>query len=137
MISDHQFRKTVEKIIEQDQRYDIEAYAFINAAVRHTAGKLPKDRRTRNISGRQLLEGVGEFAVEQFGPFALEVLRSWGLNNCRDIGRVVFNMVDHKLLAKSRDDSIDDFNSGLDFDQVFQAPFRPAAESPRSKQVIA
>ncbi len=54
------------------------------------------------------------------------VLEEWGVKNCRDFGEIVFNMVEHSLLAKTEKDTRDDFNNGYDFTDAFRKPFWPA-----------
>lgn len=125
---DEKFTSTVERIVGNDPRYSSDAYAFISDAVLYTTKKLESEAKSqrRHISGKELLEGIKEFAIQQFGPMAPEVFRSWGLNNTLAIGHVVFNMVNNQLLGKSKEDSIEDFKNGFDFDTEFAKPFLPA-----------
>ena len=53
------------------------------------------------------------------------VLESWGVNNCEDIGNLVFNLVEAGVFSKTERDTLDEFRAGFDFDEAFQAPFRP------------
>lgn len=125
---DEKFTTAVDKIVIQDPRFDSEAYAFISDAVLYTTNKIESDSShpsKQHITGRQLLEGIKEFAMQQFGPIAPEVLRHWGLNDSMAIGHVVFNMVDNQLLGKTQNDTIDDFKNGFDFDMEFAKPFLP------------
>lgn len=124
---DEKFTATVDRIVDQDPRYAAEAYAFISDAVLYTTKKLEAEShpQKRHITGKELLEGIKEFAMQQFGPIAPEVLRHWGLNDTMAIGHVVFNMVNNHLLGKSQEDTIDDFRNGFDFDMEFSKPFLP------------
>ena len=126
-MKDEKFTSAVEQIVRYDTRYAVEAYSFISDAVLYTTRKKEAESRMqkRHISGKELLQGIKEFAVEQFGPIAPEVLRYWGLNNSLAIGNVVFNMVNKKLLGKSQEDTIDDFRVEFDFDSEFAKPFLP------------
>jgi uncharacterized repeat protein (TIGR04138 family) len=124
---DEQFITTVEKIITDDPRFAEEAYEFISDAVIYTTRKIEKkDNTKRHISGQELLEGIKDFAISQFGPLTQDVLESWGITDTISIGHIVFNMVDHKLLGSTEDDSIDDFKNGFDFTSAFTSPFLPA-----------
>jgi uncharacterized repeat protein (TIGR04138 family) len=71
-------------------------------------------------------------AIEQYGPMALTVLGEWGVSRCEDFGAIVFNMVEHELLAKTEDDSADDFKGGYDFKEAFRQPFLPPEPEPPS-----
>jgi uncharacterized repeat protein (TIGR04138 family) len=77
----------------------------------------------RHISGRELLEGIRELAIERFGPLALDVLREWGVRRTEDFGNIVFNLVNAGLLGASDEDSPRDFAGGYDFNEVFVKPF--------------
>jgi len=84
----------------------------------------------RHVTGKELLEGIREYALKQFGPLAMFVLNEWGIHRTEDFGEIVFNMVDAGLLLKTKDDKKEDFANGYDFEEVFKKPFLP-----ESKQV--
>lgn len=131
---DINFDEELEKIVTKDLRYTREAYLFVREALDHTQkmiGKPGKDDAPRHVSGRQLLEGIRDYALQQFGPMALTVLNEWGVKQCEDFGEIVFNMVENSLLAKTDEDSRDDFKGGYDFEAAFRQPFLPA-KKPRA-----
>jgi uncharacterized repeat protein (TIGR04138 family) len=84
-----------------------------------------KQGSIRHITGQELLDGIRQFALQQFGPMAVTVFEEWGVKNCRDFGDIVFNMVEISLLAKTDKDSRDDFQNGYDFTDAFRKPFWP------------
>ena len=136
------FDEELEKIIAKDPRYAREAYLFVREALDHTqkmAGKPSKEDVPRHVSGQQLLGGVREYALQQYGPMAMTVLSEWGIRRCEDVGEIVFNMVENSLLAKTEQDSRDDFKSAYDFETAFRKPFlptrRPAAKTAELKDV--
>jgi uncharacterized repeat protein (TIGR04138 family) len=88
------------------------------------AGKPSQDEKG-HVSGQELLSGIREFALRQFGPMALTVLEEWGVKRCEDFGEIVFNMIESGLLAKTAEDSRDDFKGGYDFMEAFREPFLP------------
>lgn len=112
----------LEAILLRDPRYSKEAYLFIHEALGFTVQKLDQ---TRHISGQELLEGIREYALSEFGPITQRVLSEWGLHECRDFGNLVFNLVNEGLLGKTDEDSIDDFSGGYDFTEAFTHPFLP------------
>lgn len=126
---DINFDEELEKIVAKDPRYTREAYLFVREALDHTQKMLVKSSRDttpRHVSGQQLLEGIRDFALQQFGPMALTVLNDWGIQRCEDFGELVFNMVENALLAKTKEDSRDDFKGGYNFEEAFRKPFLPA-----------
>jgi uncharacterized repeat protein (TIGR04138 family) len=121
------FEDVLQRIANQDSRYRREAYLFLREALDYTQKRLNQTKKDepRHVTGQELLAGIREYALSQFGPMSKTVLNEWGLNSCADFGEMVFNMVDHGLLSKTDSDSRDDFKSGFDFDQAFCEPFRP------------
>ncbi len=124
------FDEAIEKIAARDPRYHRDAYLFLREALDHTqkiAGK-PKHDEIRHVSGQELLSGIRDYALRQFGPMALTVLNEWGVTRCEDFGEIVFNIVETGLLAKTEKDSPHDFQHGYDFEEAFRKPFLPATK---------
>ncbi len=122
------FKTTVDKIVTKDGRYDAMAYELIGDAVNYTAKRLKKDKadiKSRHISCQDLLKGIGEYAIQQYGPMAGDIFASWGLNSSMAIGNVVFNMIDKELLRASEKDSLEQFSYGPTFHEIFRKPFLP------------
>ena len=82
------------------------------AGLNFTVSRLKK---YRHVTGQELSEGVKDFALREFGPLAQTVLESWGIQATRDIGRVVFALIQEGLLHKNEEDCIEDFNEVYDF----------------------
>jgi uncharacterized repeat protein (TIGR04138 family) len=137
------FEEKVELIITEDKRYHRDAYFFVREALDHTQKLFVKSSKdgVHHVSGQQLLQGVREFALQQFGPMTLTVFEEWGILRCEDFGEIVFNMVENGLLAKTDADRKDDFRGGYDFEKAFREPFQPKppqsplAPKPKSTQV--
>jgi uncharacterized repeat protein (TIGR04138 family) len=123
------FDEELEKIVARDKRYTRDAYIFVREALDHTQKTIGKPARNdvpRHVSGQQLLAGIREFALQQYGPMTITVLAEWGIKRCEDFGEFVFNMVENSLLAKTDQDSREDFAGGYDFEEAFRKPFIPA-----------
>ncbi len=120
----------LEKIVAEDPRYQREAYLFVREALDHTQKKLTKQERgsVRHISGQELLEGIREFAVNQYGPMAVMLLNDWGISRCEDFGEIVFNLVERNVLAKTEKDSRGDFTGAYSFHDAFVRPFLPPSQ---------
>ncbi len=124
------FDEKVEMILAKDSRYARDAYAFVRESLDFTQKNIGKENRgqVRHITGQELLDGIRQFALNQFGPMAVTVLEEWGVHNSRDFGEIVFNMVEIELLAKTENDNRDDFNNGYDFTDAFRKPFWPSSK---------
>ena len=121
------FEEKVEMILAKDSRYARDAYMFVRESLDYTQKNIGKENRGKfpHITGQELLDGIRQFALNQFGPMVVTVLEDLGVRNCRDFGEIVFNMVEIELLAKTENDNRDDFNNGYDFTDAFRKPFWP------------
>jgi uncharacterized repeat protein (TIGR04138 family) len=125
------FDEALEKILAKDSRFSRETYLFIREALDFTQKIIGKENRgqIRHVSGQELLDGIRQFGLQQFGPMTAMVFEEWGVNSCRDFGEIVFNMVEIGLLAKTDKDTRDDFQNGYDFTDAFRKPFWPLGKS--------
>ena len=131
---DH-FSATVDAIVADDSRYDRDAYFFVRDALEFTTKQQKKKVGTTvpaecHVSGRQLLDGVRQYALQQFGPMVLTVFEHWRITRCEDIGHLVFNLIEAREFGKSDHDTLDDFRQGFDFHDAFVKPFRPQGSAP-------
>jgi uncharacterized repeat protein (TIGR04138 family) len=128
------FEEAVELALAKDPRYARDAYLFVRDALDHTQKTVGKDEQDciRHVTGQELLAGIREFALNQFGPMAMTVLAEWGLRRCEDFGEIVFNMVEIGVWAKTERDSRADFAGGYDFADAFRKPFLPSSKRVRS-----
>lgn len=110
------YLKKIESILEKDSSYKFEAYTFVLAALHDTVTKLKKPR---HITGQELAEGIRRYALQQFGPMAKTVLHYWGVRKTLDFGKIVFALIDVKLLSKQPEDKLEDFDRVYEFDDVF------------------
>ena len=124
------FAEAVAEIRKADPRYDRDAYLFVREGLDFTLKLMKKNTQTnpvhRHVSGQELLNGLRQYALDQYGPMAKTVLDYWGIRRCEDFGELVFNMVDKGILGKTDQDNREDFRNGFDFDEAFVHPYRPA-----------
>ncbi len=125
MADKHQVVEAVERIVQRDTRYARGAYFFVQQGVHQVAERIAKREggKTRHISGQELLEGLRQYAIEQFGPLVLLVFDHWRLRCSRDIGEIVFLLAGEGILGVSDEDSIADFENVYDFRDAFRKPF--------------
>ncbi len=125
------FDEGLDLILAQDSRYPRDAYLFVREALDYTQKAVLREKRNSpHVTGQELLAGIRDYALAQFGPMAACVLNEWGINRCEDFGEIVFNMVETGLLAKTDTDSRADFQGGYEFDDAFRKPFLPQAKLP-------
>jgi uncharacterized repeat protein (TIGR04138 family) len=112
--------ETIRGIVREDGRYEIEAFYFLFRALSHAADRLGHDMGDTHISGNDLLDAAENLARREFGFLAKLVFNSWGLHDTRDIGNIVFLLVDKSLMGSTANDSIEDFVDGFDFAESFE-----------------
>ncbi len=123
----------LDEVVRRDPRYAYEAYEFVYSALRHAQRMLGREPPAAteqshegdyHVTGKQLLEGVRDLALREFGLMARTVFRAWGINNTADVGEIVFNLVAANLMSKTDEDNRDDFRDVYDLDQVLVHEYR-------------
>ena len=118
---DEEFFSIISTICEQDTRYFPEAYEFVMEALSYSQQKFKK---SKHISGEELLTGIKALLLKKFGPMTMPVLKHWGIKATDDFGNIVFNLVESKVLAKDTQDHYVSFKNAYDFDEVFNKGYR-------------
>jgi uncharacterized repeat protein (TIGR04138 family) len=130
------------KLLKEDKRYKIEAYAFIFDALSYAQNVLELGTESpsepsksieeeedesegphKHVSGQELCEAIRQFALEQYGYMAKTVLNSWGVHATGDFGEIVFNLIRIGKMRKTPEDRREDFEEVYDFDAAFQREF--------------
>jgi len=110
------FYDLVQEISLADKRYKPDAYEFVLQGLTFTQKKLKKQA---HLSGKELSYGLRDFAIDQYGALAQNVLAHWGITQTEDFGNIVFNMIEKKLLSKTQEDRLTDFALVYDFKEAF------------------
>jgi uncharacterized repeat protein (TIGR04138 family) len=120
--------KTLEQIVDEVGLYPIAAFEFVEQGlsytVKKTHGEVKDKNANRHVSGRDLCEGLREFALSRWGLLAGTVLSRWNVRKTFDFGRIVFAMVESGWMSKTDEDTIEDFRDVYDFKSAFEAGYR-------------
>ena len=121
-------RKPLDQIIREQGLYSREAFDFVSRGLSFTVekvhGGVTDPKACRHVSGQQLCEGLREFALAHWGMLAPIVLQRWNIRRTVDFGKIVFTLVKHGKLAKTQDDTLDDFRDVYDFAKAFGPEYR-------------
>src|ERR671919_1932787 len=122
------FAEALESLVGTDTRYHRDGYIFLRDALDFTTKQQKKIKgvSVRHVSGPELLDGVRQYALKEFGPMVMTVFDSWGIRASEDIGHMVFNLIGAGIFGKTEEDSIGDFKNVYDFEEAFVRPFAPA-----------
>ena len=132
------FAEALESVLANDPRYQRDGYIFLRDALDFTTKQQKKIKgvSVRHVTGPELLDGVRQYALKEFGPMVMTVFDSWGVHSSADIGNMVFNLIGAGIFGKTEEDSIEDFRNVYNFEEVFVKPFapeRPAAARARAE----
>jgi uncharacterized repeat protein (TIGR04138 family) len=119
------FEDAVAQCVAMDPRYTPDAYDFVRDALHIAVKRFCAGDEEKHVSGQQMLDGVKDYALKEYGPMALTILNQWGLRRGLDVGTVVYNLIEVRYFGRSEGDSIEDFDGGYDWDVAFTVPFLP------------
>lgn len=124
------------EVAKRDPRYAYEAYEFMFQALGHTQkmlGREPsqgaREGTEHHVGGRDLLAGIRELALEQFGLMARTVFHRWGIDRTDDFGEIVFNLVEAGLMSKTDQDTRADFRGVYDLDEALVKQYQIRLEA--------
>jgi uncharacterized repeat protein (TIGR04138 family) len=125
------------EVVRRDPRYAYEAYEFVFAALNHTQKRLGRAPRLEaaeeagpehHVTGKELLEGIRDLALQEFGLLARVVFHLWGIDRTDDFGEIVFNLVESNLMSKTEEDTRKDFHDLFDLDKALTEGYRIRAD---------
>src|ERR1700747_408214 len=122
------FAEALESVLGRDPSYNRAGYIFLRDALDFATKQQKKIKgvTVRHVAGPELLDGVRQYALKEFGPLVMTVFDNWGIHSCEDIGNMVFNLIGAGVFGKTEEDSIEDFKNVYDFREAFMKPFAPA-----------
>lgn len=108
------FEAALLEVKRKDPRYSIDAYKFAFEGLEYTLKHYLKLETPRHVTGPELCEGMRRLALKQFGLMAYDVWKKWGIHCTRDLGQIIFNLVNANLLRATAEDKIEDFENCFD-----------------------
>lgn len=105
-------------------KYHPAAREFVNHALLFAQKRFAKSLVDSHISPQQLLEGIREYALREFGMMTISVFRHWGITCTEDFGRIVWDLIERGDMRKTDRDQLSDFSGVYDFEDVFDRDYR-------------
>ena len=103
--------RSIEELARQDGRFPPAAYMLVFEGLECALAKLPA---RRHVTPRELVEGVRDVALRDWGLLAGTVLESWNVRTSGEIGDLVFNLIAKKLLVAGAEDDRAQFEDACD-----------------------
>jgi len=120
------FSQAVKEIYTLDPRFNPDSYHFLKEALDYTVSAIiEKEKKPRHVNGAELMHGFRDFALKEFGPMTKPLLKEWGITKTRDVGDMVFNLIQVEIFSKEEGDSPSDFDRIYSFKEAFETPFLP------------
>lgn len=124
MRRDTKFWQAVEEIRAKDPRFQASAYELVMDSLDFTLWRIGE---RRHVTAIELLAGFRDHAKARFGLLAFKVVESWGIKTSRDVGAIVFQLIEAGVLAKQNSDRFEDFDTDWDLEELlekryFEAP---------------
>jgi uncharacterized repeat protein (TIGR04138 family) len=123
------------EVARRDGRYAYEAYEFVFQALHHAQKMLGREppeaargkevvEAEHHVSGPELLAGVRDLALSEFGLMARTVFHLWGIRGTADFGEIVFTLIEAGLMSKTSEDRREDFHNVYDLDAALVQGYR-------------
>lgn len=129
------FEEAVANYVLENPCYPEEAYYFIRDGFEYAQRRIEekesqgtpsagRNASMRQLSGRELSEGLKDFALDEYGPMAFFTLAQWNIHETSDFGELVYNLIAMGIFSQNKGDRKEDFNGVYDFDEALNGPFR-------------
>ena len=121
-------KKSIKEIAKLDGRYSLRAFEFVQEGLGRTIKKHYGDEieneSPHHVTGKQLCFSLAELAAEKWGRMAKVVLNQLGIKSTNDFGNIVYIMVENKWMHARLEDTIEEFESVYDFEEVFEKNYQ-------------
>lgn len=137
-------RQKFHDLLRKDRRYRHDAYAFVWESLEFAQEIMNSEREkepfprepehseedvfnreeSNHVTGQELCLAAKEHAMNQYGRMAKAVLANMGIRRTRDIGNIVYNLIEIGDMNKTPEDRIEDFDDVYDFDDTFELCYK-------------
>ena len=114
-------KERLEQIAIADGRYSPMAVKFVYEGLGYSVKELIDE--PTHVNGQTLCEGLRRLALDKWGRLAILVLSNAGVRTTRDLGEIVYLLIEHKWMSAQPTDTIEDFDDVYDFQNVFKDNF--------------
>ncbi len=126
----YSFEDAVDSILAKHPEYSSEAYSFMRQALEAASEQFNKGKESPHLSAEELYLGAAAYAIDEYGPLASLVLSRWGIHHSKDIGAIVYNLIEVGVFGKQEGDSREQFDKLQPLSELLDAPY--VAKAPPS-----
>jgi len=118
-------QEQIADLARTDRRYPADAYMLVFDGLEHALANMGT---RRHVTPRELVLGVRDAAVDNWGLLARSVLETWGMRDTGAIGDLVFNLIRRGLLEAGEEDTRDQFDDAFSFEEGLDGHFKQSIE---------
>lgn len=115
----------VDAIVAKYPEYAPDAYFFMTQALDASVKRFRKPDSDPHLSAEELYLGFCATALEEYGPMALLVLEHWGIESSKDVGELVYNLIEFGVFGRRSGDYREQFSSLPPLRKLLDEPFVP------------
>ncbi len=130
----YSFEDAVESILAKHPEYSAEAYTFMRQALDAASEQFHKEKESPHLNAEELYMGATAHALEEYGPLARLVLSRWGIRHSKDIGAVVYNLIEVGVFGKQEGDAREQFDHLQSLAELLDAPYVADANATPKKK---
>ncbi len=129
----YSFEDAVESILARHPEYAADAYVFMRQALDTASEHFRKEQSSPHLSAEELYLGAAAHALEEYGPLARLVLARWGIRHSRDVGAIVYNLIEAGVFGRQEGDTREQFDELQPLTEILDAPYElPESFTPDS-----
>ncbi len=125
----HRFELAVQSILARHPEYQAEAYALVCQAIGVASEQLRRDKGNAHLSAEELYMAFVAYALGEYGPLASFMLSHWGIHHSKDVGAIVYNLIEAGVLSRQKEDRQEQFDNLQDLHQLLEEPFTSISPS--------
>lgn len=121
-------RRKINAHCDNKDKFPPDAYEFVTMCVIEQVNAL---EQPRHLSALELLQGMQKQFADNFGVLANMVAENWNIRTASDIGEIVFDLIELKILSASDEDKRSDF----DIDYCFFPPIKKSRKKKLNREI--
>lgn len=117
------FEDAVDEILRHDKSYAPDAYGFMRQALDAAVEQFHKGGEQPHLTAEELYLGFCAYALQEYGPLAAAVLEHWGISGSKDVGNIVYNLIDVGVFGRQESDTREQFDNLQPLGELLDTPY--------------
>lgn len=122
------FEDAVDIILSKHPEYAPDAYHFMRSALDSASRRFNKTSENPHLTAEELYLGFSAALLEEYGPMAQAVSEHWGIFSSRDVGAIVYHLIEVGVFGRQESDTQAQFNHLQSLADLLNEPYLTAAD---------